>query len=210
MFDGIVERYDLVNDMLSLGLVRSWRRTAVRAASVRQADLVLDLGTGTGRLAGYLPAGARPIGVDLSERMLLEARSRLPVVQGSALRLPFRKEAFDRVISAFVLRSLPDLGSAFAELARVVRRGGSISLLDITAPLNRLLRIGFHGYFGTAAPLLGRVVGRAEAYRALARSVGSLPARDEVCAMLQASGFERCRARGLSGGVVTVWSGSRN
>jgi demethylmenaquinone methyltransferase/2-methoxy-6-polyprenyl-1,4-benzoquinol methylase len=214
MFDGLVERYDLVNDALSLGLDRRWRRATARAVRARPGELVLDLGIGTGRLAASLPAGVRCVGVDLSSTMLRRARRRvgpsISLVQGSASRLPFRSGSLDRAVSSFVLRNLADLGDAFAELARVVRPEGSIAVVDITAPRNRVLRALFEGYFAAAAPLLGRMVGRSDAYRYLVRSVTRLPPAEDVCRMMTRAGFERCRFRPLTGGVTTLWTATRS
>jgi demethylmenaquinone methyltransferase/2-methoxy-6-polyprenyl-1,4-benzoquinol methylase len=214
MFDGIVERYDVVNDALSLGLDRYWRSATARAVRANAGELILDLGVGTGRLSVSLPSGVRCVGIDLSSAMLQRARRRpgpcLSLVQGSALRLPFRNGSFDRAVSAFVLRNLSDLGAAFAELARVVRPEGSIALVDITAPRNRVFRALFEGYFAAAAPLLGRMVGRSDAYRYLVRSVARLPPAEDVCRMLARAGFERCRFRPLTGGVTTLWTATRS
>jgi demethylmenaquinone methyltransferase/2-methoxy-6-polyprenyl-1,4-benzoquinol methylase len=212
MFDEIVPRYDVVNGGLSLGLDRRWRSSTVRAARVRPEDRVLDVGTGTGRLIGSAPGGVRWVGIDVSYGMLERARRRVRrgnLVQGSVFRMPFKGASFDRAVSAFVLRNLADLETAFAELARVVHPRGTIALLDITSPPNPVLRAAFLGYFHAAAPLLGRIVGRADAYRYLVRSVATLPPAEEVCRILGEAGFEQCRARSLMGGVVTLWTASR-
>jgi demethylmenaquinone methyltransferase/2-methoxy-6-polyprenyl-1,4-benzoquinol methylase len=214
MFDGLVERYDLVNDALSFGLDRHWRRATARAVRAKRGELALDLGVGTGRLAASLPAGVRCVGIDLSSAMLRRTRRRvgpsIALVQGSASRLPFRGGTFDRAVSAFVLRNLAELGEAFAELARVVRPGGSIAVVDITAPRNPVSRALFEGYFAAAAPLLGRMVGRSDAYRYLVRSVTRLPPAEDICRMMRRAGFERCRFRPLTGGVTTLWTATRS
>ena len=173
---------------------------------------MLDLGTGTGKLASRLPRGVRAVGLDVSEAMLRRARRRRPdlrIVHGSAFRLPFRGGSFDAAVSAFVLRNLDDLGTAFAELARVVRPGGRIALVDIKQPSGRARRMLFNGYLGAAAPLLGRLTGRADAYRYLVRSVTTLPPAEEVCAMLSSAGFGSCRSGRLGPGVVTLWTATR-
>src|SRR6059036_1431206 len=152
MFDDIVGRYDLLNRLLSLGLDRRWRRATVRAARSSPNRPVLDLGCGTGDLASLATrSGHRVVGVDLSRAMLSEARRKspgLPVVQGSALALPFADQSFGGAVSGFVLRNLNDLPRAFAELARVLEPGGPIALMDITGPRSPLLRRGFDLYFG--------------------------------------------------------------
>jgi demethylmenaquinone methyltransferase/2-methoxy-6-polyprenyl-1,4-benzoquinol methylase len=213
MFDDIVERYDLVNGFLSLGLDRVWRRAAARAVGGGRPREVLDLGCGTGKLGALLAHSALVTGLDVSHRMLLRARSangtRLALVQGSAFALPFRDGAFDALVSGFVLRNLNDLPAAFGEVARVVRPGARVALVDITEPRNRALRRLFDGYFGTVPPALGRAVGKRDAYRYLVGSLAQLPPPAEVLSMLKAVGFERCRARPLTGGMVTLFTANR-
>jgi len=212
MFDSVVGRYDVVNDALSLGLDRRWRSLTARAVGAKSGDVVLDLGTGTGKLSAQLGPAIRVVGVDLSAPMLAVARERrstLRAVQGSALRLPFHEGSFDAAMSAFVLRNLSDLQPAFAELARVVRPGGRMAVVDITQPPSAVVRLLFNGYFGVAAPLLGRLVGRADAYRYLVRSVSTLPPPEEVCRMLGFVGFVSCRARLFAGGMTTLWTATR-
>jgi len=216
MFDGLVERYDLINDVLSLGLDRAWRRTTRRALAARPGARILDLGCGTGDLGRPLADRATVVGLDLSRPMLLRARAkdgpapRLHLVEGNAFALPFAAGAFDGALSGFVLRNLRDLAAAFGELARVVRRGGRVALVDITGPSRPILRRGFDAAFGTVAPLVGRAVGREREYRYLVRSLAHLPPVPEVCAMLGRAGFTGVHARPLSGGVVTLFTGTRS
>ena len=213
MFDALVGRYDLVNDLLSLGLDRWWRRATVRAIPRRPGSRILDLGTGTGRLAARLRDSGRVVGVDVSTAMLQAARRTVrpgtSLVQASAFALPFRPASFHAVASAFVLRNLQDLNEAFVELARVTAPGGRIALVDITEPAGRLARRLFDAYFGTVAPTLGRLVGRTDAYRYLVRSLAQLPPPPEVCRMLQGAGFIDVRARPLTWGTVTLFTADR-
>ena len=214
LFDDIVERYDVINGVLSLGLDRVWRRAAARAVGPLHGDRVLDLGCGTGRL-GMLLADRRSVtGVDLSHQMLLRARAaggdRLALVQGSAFALPFRQATFSAAVSGFVLRNLDDLTAAFHELARVLRPGGRVAMVDITEPRNRVLRRMFDGYFGTVAPALGGAVGKRDAYRYLVDSLAQLPPPQEVVSLLEVAGFEGCSARPLTGGMVTLFTGNRS
>jgi demethylmenaquinone methyltransferase/2-methoxy-6-polyprenyl-1,4-benzoquinol methylase len=213
MFDGLVERYDLLNGLLSLGQDRAWRRATARAAQVAPGERVLDLGCGTGDLGRLLIPWAKVVGADLSHRMLLAAKRKtnsvLHLVEASAFRLPFPAETFDAILSGFVLRNLEDLPKAFEEMARVVRRGRRIALVDITEPRHPLLRRLFGAYFGTVAPALGWAVGKRDAYRYLVQSLAQLPPAEDVCSMLARAGFRASVARPLSGGMVTLFTAHR-
>lgn len=213
MFDAIVDRYDLVNDLLSLGLDRLWRRRTARELAAGPGDRVLDFGCGTGKLGALLADRASVVGLDLSQVMLSTARRRLEgrmrFVRGSVFALPFPDGCFSGAVSGFVLRNLADLPGAFAELARVVEPGGRVAIVDITGPRSPALRRLFDLYFGTAAPLLGALVGEAGAYRYLARSLSQLPAPEVLCQIMEGAGFAEARARPLSFGMVTVWTGRR-
>ena len=212
MFDAIVDRYDLLNDAMSLGLVRGWRRAAAQAVRAPRPARLLDLGCGTGLLARELSAQADVVAVDVSEQMLRAAQARVAsvaVVRGSAFRLPFADASFGGAASAFVLRNLDDLAGAFTELARVVAPGGSVALVDITEPRHAWFRRAFDLYFAVAAPALGAWFGHGRAYRYLVSSLAQLPGPAEVAALLERAGFEGCLARPLTGGLVTLWTGRR-
>jgi demethylmenaquinone methyltransferase/2-methoxy-6-polyprenyl-1,4-benzoquinol methylase len=213
MFDGLVARYDLVNDVLSFGLDRWWRRAAAAALRAAPGNRVLDLGCGTGRLGALLSARHPVTGLDISFAMLRQARRRsarrLALVQGSAFRLPFADGTFGGAVSAFVLRNLDDLPVAFEELARVVADGGGIALVDITEPSRPWVRRLFDAYFSVAAPALGGLVGKRDEYGYLVRSLAHLPPPKELREMLSLAGFVECRARALTGGMITLLSATR-
>jgi demethylmenaquinone methyltransferase/2-methoxy-6-polyprenyl-1,4-benzoquinol methylase len=223
MFDGIADRYDLLNGLLSFGLDRRWRVAAARAVEpgVWCGGRVLDLGCGTGELAltvARRATWATVTGVDLSPGMLGLARRRIAdsrharvitLVRGSAFALPFADAAFRAAVSGFVLRNIDGLAEAFTELARVVRPGGRIALVDVTEPPNPVLRRVFDAYFGAAAPALGALAGRREAYRYLVRSLAQLPPPAEVCRLLTLAGFDQAAARPLTGGIVTLFTAVR-
>lgn len=205
MFDAIAPRYDLVNRIMTFRLDVRWRRLAVRALALRHDSVVLDLACGTGDLCRELEAaGLTPLGVDLSYGMLAAARTRAPLVQGDALRLPVPDATIDGVTCGFALRNLVELPPFFGELARVLRPGGRIALLEVATPPNRLVRWGHGLYFGKAVPLIGRLVSDASAYRYLPRSVAYLPEPDEMRSMMTAAGFADIERRLLSGGVAQL------
>ncbi|MDP9343751.1 MAG: ubiquinone/menaquinone biosynthesis methyltransferase [Actinomycetota bacterium] len=213
MFDQIVSRYDLLNDLLSFGFDRWWRRRTVASVTVPRGAIVLDLGCGTGRLGELLAGRCRVVGVDVSAGMLAEASRRLGprvrLVRGSMFHLPFAGESLEGAVSGFVLRNLDDLPAAFAELARVLRPGAPVGIVDVTEPRGRLAGRLFDAYFSWAAPALGSLVGRRDAYRYLARSLAQLPPPGEVAEMLEQAGFDVVRARSLAPGMVTLWTARR-
>jgi demethylmenaquinone methyltransferase/2-methoxy-6-polyprenyl-1,4-benzoquinol methylase len=210
MFDDLVERYDLVNSLLSMGLDRSWRRSAANAARTSGSGRILDLGCGTGELGLLLADRNHVVGLDVSHRMLLAAKrkgwDRLILARGSAFALPFAGGAFGGAVSGFVLRNLDDLPLAFSELSRVLEPGAPVALVDITEPRNPLVRRLFDAYLAVAAPALGWLVGRRAEYRYLVRSLAQLPEPAEICTLLERAGFERCAARPLTGGMVTLFT----
>jgi len=210
MFDAIAPRYDLVNRVMTFGLDVGWRRRTVRALALPADSLVLDLACGTGDLCRELhAAGYRPVGVDLSFGMLSSARTSAPLVQGDVLALPVPAGIVDGVTCGFALRNLADLGTFFAELARVVRVGGRIALLEVATPSNPVLRAGHAVYFGRVVPVVGGLLSDRAAYRYLPKSVAYLPTPDEMLAMLREAGFDGVERRMLSGGISQLIIGTR-
>ena len=210
MFDAIAPRYDLVNRIMTFRLDVRWRRRAVRSLGLPPGQLVLDLAGGTGDLCVDLArAGLRPVSVDLSLGMLRADRSGAPRVQADILRLPVPAGSVDGVTCGFALRNLVDLDAFFAELARVLRPGGRIALLDVGIPHNRLVRFGNGIYFGKVVPRIGALLSDAAAYRYLPRSVAYLPPPDEMVAMLRRAGFADADHTDLSGGITQLLTGTR-
>lgn len=211
MFDAIAPRYDLVNRVMTFRLDVRWRRRTVRDLALPRGSTVLDLASGTGDLCIDLRrAGHVPISVDLSYGMLAADRSGAPRVQGDILRLPVPDRSVDGVTCGFALRNLTDLQSFFDELARVVRPGGRIALLDVGIPRNRAIRFGNDIYFGKVVPKIGALLSDAAAYRYLPKSVAYLPSPDSMVSMLRGAGFGDARHRLLSGGLTQQLTGTRD
>lgn len=211
MFDAIAPRYDLVNRLMTFGLDVLWRRRAVRELALPAGSVVIDLASGTGDLCIELRKnGLRPLSFDLSLGMLLQDRSGAPRSQSDILRLPLGDLSVDGAICGFALRNLLDLPDFFTELARVVKPGGRISLLDVGKPTNPIIRFGNNIHFGKLVPLIGRLLSDGAAYRYLPKSVAYLPASHEILDMLRKSGFSDARHRQLSGGLTQLFTATRN
>lgn len=211
MFDTIAPRYDLVNRIMTFRLDVRWRRRAVRTLALPPGSRVIDLAAGTGDLCIDLRrAGLAPLSIDLSYGMLANDRSGEPRVQADILRLPFPHASVDGVTCGFALRNLVDLEAFFAELARVVRPGGRIALLDVGIPHNRLVRFGNNIYFGRVVPRIGALLSDGPAYRYLPKSVAYLPDRAQLVEMLRQAGFSDAVHEQLSGGLTQLMTGTRN
>ena len=217
MFDRIAPRYDLMNRLMSGGLDRRWRRLAAAAADVSLGSRALDVCTGTGDLAFELArrvgASGAVIGVDFSEQMLERARrkgaargSSVDFQQADALELPFPDDAFDAATVAFGARNLADLDRGLAEMARVVRLGGTVVVLDITTP--RRLR-ALHGlWFDRLVPRVGALVGRdGAAYGYLPASAKRFPQPEALAVLMTDAGLGDVRHRSFMGGIVAMHHG---
>jgi len=210
LFDTISPRYDLVNRVMTFGMDVGWRRRAVRALRLPPSSLVFDLACGTGDLCRELSAaGHRPVGFDFSFGMLEHARTTAPLVQADALRLPAGDAVADGVTCGFALRNVTSLPDLFAEIARVLRPGGTMALLETSRPVNPILRAGHAIYFGKVVPLIGGLLSDRSAYSYLPRSVAYLPSADHLLGMLRHAGFPDARRLQLGGGVVQLVLGTR-
>ena len=210
MFDAIAPRYDVVNRIMTFRMDVGWRRRTVRALRLGPGSRVLDLACGTGDFCRELQAVAlRPVGVDLSFGMLAAARTGAPLVHADVLRLPISAAAVDGAVCGFALRNLVAIPPLFTELARVVRPGGRIALLEVAEPPNRLLRWGHRLYFGRIVPRIGGALSDPAAYRYLPRSVAYLPPPDELLEELRAAGFVGVERRLLSAGIAQLITATR-
>lgn len=215
MFDRIARVYDRMNAVMTAGMDRRWRERAADLAAVGPGDRVLDVATGTGDLAIELRRrvgdGGEVVGVDFSESMLELAREKAPEIrfeQGNALALPYADGEFAAATVGFGARNFSDLARGLAELARVVRPGGRVVVLEITTPQRPPLSWFFRFWFDSAVPALGRLAGDSDAYTYLPSSVRRFPAPAALGAELAKSGLTDVRWVLTAGGIIAIHSGS--
>ena len=220
VFDSVAERYDVMNDLMSLGLHRVWKAFAVSIARPRPGERILDIAAGSGDLARALAKRVAPNGQvwisDINRSMLERGRNRLldrgllaPAVQCDAERLPFAEASFDCVTVAFGLRNMTHKDAALAEMRRVLRPGGRLVVLEFSK-VWKPLEPAYDLYSFKVLPWLGkRVAGDAEAYRYLAESIRMHPDQAALAAMMATAGLERVEIFNLAAGVVAVHRGFR-
>lgn len=224
-FDRIARRYDLLNDLISFGLHRGWKRATVRAVEVRSGGRYLDLCTGTGDVALRLARAAGPpgrvVGLDYAGGMLAVARrraaragvrDRAPItwVRGDALRLPFTGASFDGATVSFGLRNVADIPLALRELQRVLRPGARLAVVDTGVPPNRLYRLFADTFFVRIVPWIGAVFGRdREAYTYLPASRETFPSQAHLVRLMAEAGFVDCGWRDLAFGSAALHWGRR-
>jgi demethylmenaquinone methyltransferase/2-methoxy-6-polyprenyl-1,4-benzoquinol methylase len=211
MFDRIAPVYDAMNRAITMGLDRRWRRLAA-ASVVEPGDRVLDAACGTGDLAiAAREAGGEVTGLDFSDRMLERARRKSDAIEwvnGDVLALPFDDASFDAATIGFGIRNVDDLDAGLRELARVVRPGGRLAVLEITRPKG-VLRPFFRLWFEVLIPLAGKALPGGVAYSYLPASVRRFPGPDDVAAALGRAGFDDVAYRLLAGGIVSLHVGHR-
>jgi len=210
MFDAIAGRYDLVNRVMTFGMDSGWRRRAVRELRLPGRSLVLDLACGTGDFCRELQRnGYQAVGFDFSHGMLTSSKTTAPLVEADILRLPLVDAVADGVTCGFALRNVVDLRAFFAELARVLRPGGRVSLLEASEPASPAMRLGHSVYFRHVVPVIGGVLSDREAYGYLPKSMAYLPQPEEMVEMLRDAGFPDAARSQLSGGIAQVLTGTR-
>ena len=211
MFDAIAPRYDLVNRIMTFRMDVGWRRRAVHRLALAPRSTVADLACGTGDLCRELARqGIDPIGIDLSFGMLAAGTSGAAVVEADALVLPLADAAVDGATCGFALRNLVALEPFFAELARVVRPGGRIALLEVAQPDNAVMRWGHGIYFGKIVPRIGGALSDPTAYRYLPKSVAYLPEPPVLVDQLRRAGFADAERQLLSGGIAQLLVATRD
>jgi demethylmenaquinone methyltransferase / 2-methoxy-6-polyprenyl-1,4-benzoquinol methylase len=209
MFDDVAARYDLTNDVLSLGQDRRWRRAVERAVAAQAGERVLDLAAGTGTSSEpFRAAGAEVVACDFSLGMLREGkrqRGHLPFVAGDAMRLPFSDTSFDAVTISFGLRNVHDPDAGLAEMLRVTRPGGRLVVCEFSHPTWAPFRTVYVEYLMRALPSVSRRVSSSpDAYVYLAESIRAWPDQPTLAGRIGAAGWLDVRWRNLTGGVVAL------
>ncbi|MGK5447037.1 demethylmenaquinone methyltransferase [Streptomyces radiopugnans] len=212
MFDKVAARYDITNDVLSLGQARLWRREVARAVDARPGERVLDLAAGTGTSSvPFATAGAYTVPCDFSLGMLREGKKRepwMPFTAGDATRLPFADDAFDAVTISFGLRNVHDTDAALREMLRVTRPGGRVVICEFSQPTRAPLRTVYTEYLMRALPPVARAVSsNPDAYVYLAESIRAWPDQPGLARRLQDAGWEKVAWRDLTGGIVALHRG---
>lgn len=219
MFDRIAPQYDRLNSLMSLGLHRYWRKKAVQCLLAQGGRDFLDLGCGTGDVSLAVlrqTPSAHITGIDPSPDMLDLARLKTRKAQlsdhivyqeGDAMALPFPNASFDGVICAFVIRNVTDRAAALHEMLRILKPGGTLAILELTAPRNPLLKLIHNIHTRRVIPLLGRLLSQGSAYQYLADSIDHFPPAPAIVELLARTGFADAKRQPLTGGFVTLFSG---
>lgn len=221
VFDSVATRYDLMNDLMSAGIHRLWKRFTIELSGVRSGNAVLDIAGGTGDLAAKFSQlvgdSGRVVLADINASMLRVGRDRLidtgvqanlNFVQADAQYLPFPDNSFDCITIAFGLRNVTDKDLALRAMLRVLKPGGRLLVLEFSKPTHPLLGKAYDVYSFSVLPLMGRLIARdADSYKYLAESIRMHPDQETLLGMMEEAGFSRCEYHNMTGGVVAVHRG---
>ena len=221
VFDSVAAQYDLMNDLMSGGLHRLWKRFTIELSAVRSGQTVLDIAGGTGDLAAkfsrLVGADGKVILADINAAMLYVGRDRLidkgalsniDVVQADAQFLPFDDNSIDCITIAFGLRNVTDKAKALRSMHRVLKPGGRVLVLEFSKPTSPLLSKVYDAYSFSALPAMGKLItDDADSYRYLAESIRKHPDQESLLEMVEDAGFVDCRYHNMTGGIVAVHRG---
>jgi len=221
VFHSVAAKYDLMNDLMSAGIHRLWKRVTIELAGVRQGQTIVDIAGGTGDLTAKFSRLVGPDGTvvlaDINASMLNVGRDKLTdsglignihYLQADAQYLPLPDESVDLITIAFGLRNVTDKSLALASMQRVLKPGGKLLVLEFSKPTNPLLARVYDGYSFSVLPKLGQLfAGDADSYQYLAESIRMHPDQETLKAMMNEAGFERCDYQNMTGGIVALHSG---
>ena len=221
VFHSVASRYDLMNDLMSAGIHRVWKRFTIELSGVRSGNAVLDIAGGTGdlaaRFADIVGPDGRVVLADINDSMLRIGRDKLldngrlgnlEFVQADAQCLPFPDDSFDCVTIAFGLRNVTDKDAALRSMLRVLKPGGRLLVLEFSKPANPLLSKAYDTYSFRMLPLMGRLVANdAASYQYLAESIRMHPDQETLKDMMEDAGFSKCEYHNMTGGVVALHKG---
>jgi demethylmenaquinone methyltransferase/2-methoxy-6-polyprenyl-1,4-benzoquinol methylase len=221
VFHSVASRYDLMNDLMSGGIHRIWKRFTIELSGVRKGNSVLDIAGGTGdlaaRFADIVGPGGRVVLADINDSMLQVGRDKLldngrqanlEFVQADAQYLPFPDDSFDCITIAFGLRNVTDKDTALRSMLRVLKPGGRLLILEFSKPENQLLSKAYDTYSFRVLPMMGRLVANdSDSYQYLAESIRMHPDQDTLKDMMEDAGFSRCEYHNMTGGVVALHKG---
>ena len=221
VFDSVASRYDLMNDLMSGGVHRLWKRYTIELSAARPGQIILDIAGGTGDLAARFSRLVGPEGqvilADINAAMLEVGRDRLidkgakgniEVVQADAQALPFKDNSVDCITIAFGLRNVTDKALALRSMLRVLRPGGRLLVLEFSKPTSALLGKVYDQYSFQILPAMGRLIAQdADSYRYLAESIRKHPDQETLLAMMEDAGFGECRYHNMTGGIVALHQG---
>lgn len=213
MFDRIAGVYDVMNSVMTAGMHHRWRRRAADLAAVGPGDEALDVATGTGDLAVELASrGAKVIASDFSEEMLARARAKDPAIAwewANAQDLPYETDRFAAATAGFGARNFSDLALGISEMARVVRPGGKVVILEITTPQKPPLSTFFSVWFDRVVPAIGKLAGDPDAYAYLPSSVRRFPGPEGLAAVMAGAGLRDVRWILTAGGIIAIHVGTK-
>ena len=224
VFHSVAARYDLMNDLMSGGIHRIWKRFTIELSGVRKNNAVLDIAGGTGDLAARFAELVGPEGrvvlADINDSMLQVGRDKLldtgrlgniEFVQADAQSLPFPDDSFDCVTIAFGLRNVTDINSALRSMLRVLKPGGRLLVLEFSKPENELLSKAYDTYSFRVLPVMGKLVTNdSESYQYLAESIRKHPDQDTLRNMMEDVGFSQCEYHNMTGGIVALHRGIKS
>jgi len=220
VFDTVASNYDLMNDLMSFGIHRLWKRVAIESSSLRKDSKVLDLAGGTGDMVKLMRDKVGEEGLivlsDINRSMLEEGRDRLindgvegiNIAQIDAQYIPFKDETFDLITIAFGLRNVTDKDKAMRSMRRALKKGGKLIVLEFSKPTNEIFREIYDVFSFEIIPKIGELIANTEeSYRYLAESIRMHPTQEELKTMMEEAGFKDCNYENLTNGVVAIHSG---